>query len=50
MFLIKINFEFYFIIIFMIIVVSEGVLGLSILVSMARIYGNDYFLNCNLLW
>jgi hypothetical protein len=44
------NNEFYFLIIFIIIVVSEGVLGLSILVSIARIYGNDYFLRFNVLW
>lgn len=50
MFLVRINFELYFLIIFIIMIVSEGVLGLSILVSIARMYGNDYFLNCNLLW
>nr|ARH53762.1 NADH dehydrogenase subunit 4L [Carpelimus fuliginosus] len=42
--------SFYFLMIFMIMVVSEGVLGLSILVSMARMFGNDYFLSFNTLW
>nr|ALO77183.1 NADH deshydrogenase subunit 4L [Carpelimus sp. CAR01] len=44
------NSEFYFLMIFLIMVVSEGVLGLSILVSMVRMFGNDYFLSFNTLW
>nr|WON66000.1 NADH dehydrogenase subunit 4L [Carpelimus sp. 1 HFZ-2023b] len=50
MYLSLLNNEFYFLMIFMIMVVSEGVLGLSILVSMARMFGNDYFLSFNTLW
>nr|AML25610.1 NADH dehydrogenase subunit 4L [Staphylinidae sp. BMNH 1274668] len=48
--LLKMNFELYFLMIFMIMMVAEGVLGLSILVSLIRGYSNDYFNNYNLLW
>lgn len=44
------NNEYYFIMIFITIVVCEGVLGLSILVSLIRTHGNDYFQTFNLLW
>ena len=44
------DYEFYFLIVFMIIVVGEGVLGLSILVSIIRTHGNDYFQRFNILW
>lgn len=37
------NFEFFFSIIFLIFRVCEGALGLSILVSLIRTHGNDYF-------
>lgn len=47
--LINFNYELYFIIIFIIIVVREGVLGLSILVSIIRTHGNDYFQRFNIL-
>nr|WKU84037.1 NADH dehydrogenase subunit 4L [Ocyptamus dimidiatus] len=43
------NFENYFIIVFLTFSVCEGVLGLSILVSMIRMYGNDYFQSFNIL-
>nr|YP_010701700.1 NADH dehydrogenase subunit 4L [Dasysyrphus albostriatus]WCJ53261.1 NADH dehydrogenase subunit 4L [Dasysyrphus albostriatus] len=43
------NFEGYFSMIFMTFSVCEGVLGLSILVSMIRMYGNDYFQSFNIL-
>nr|WKU84114.1 NADH dehydrogenase subunit 4L [Rhinoprosopa nasuta] len=43
------NFESYFCMIFMTFMVCEGVLGLSILVSMIRMYGNDYFQSFNIL-
>nr|YP_010895115.1 NADH dehydrogenase subunit 4L [Fazia fascifrons]WJW73641.1 NADH dehydrogenase subunit 4L [Fazia fascifrons] len=43
------NFESYFCMIFMTFSVCEGVLGLSILVSMIRMYGNDYFQSFNIL-
>nr|WON66091.1 NADH dehydrogenase subunit 4L [Anotylus sp. 'Oxytelopsis' 1 HFZ-2023b] len=44
------NYEYYFLMIFMIMVVSEGVLGLSLLVSIIRTHGNDYFQSFNILW
>nr|YP_010895297.1 NADH dehydrogenase subunit 4L [Toxomerus saphiridiceps]WJW73888.1 NADH dehydrogenase subunit 4L [Toxomerus saphiridiceps] len=43
------NFENYFSMVFMTFSVCEGVLGLSILVSMIRMYGNDYFQSFNIL-
>lgn len=43
------NFELYFSIYFLTFSVCEGVLGLSILVSIIRTHGNDYFLNFSLL-
>nr|AXS64975.1 NADH dehydrogenase subunit 4L [Cucujoidea sp. 35 KM-2017] len=42
--------ELYFSMIFMVMSVSEGVLGLSLLVLMVRTHGNDYFSSFNLLW
>nr|UPX88651.1 NADH dehydrogenase subunit 4L [Hydraena nigrita] len=42
--------EFYFSMIFMTMSVCEGVLGLSILVSLVRSHGNDYFQSFNILW
>nr|YP_010586650.1 NADH dehydrogenase subunit 4L [Wormaldia unispina]UZZ44464.1 NADH dehydrogenase subunit 4L [Wormaldia unispina] len=41
--------ESYFLMFFMIFMVCEAVLGLSLMVSMVRIYGNDYFQSFNLL-
>nr|YP_010446994.1 NADH dehydrogenase subunit 4L [Loxocera planivena]UTM10359.1 NADH dehydrogenase subunit 4L [Loxocera planivena] len=49
MYLNMINYEMYFTMIFLVFSVCEGVLGLSILVSMIRTYGNDYFQSFNLL-
>nr|AXS66473.1 NADH dehydrogenase subunit 4L [Coleoptera sp. 24 KM-2017] len=43
-------FEFYFNMIFLTMSVCEGALGLSILVSMIRTHGNDYFQTFNVLW
>lgn len=43
------NFEQYFRIYFLVFSVCEGVLGLSILVSIIRSHGNDYFLNYSFL-
>lgn len=37
------NYEFYFVIVFLVFSVCEGSLGLSVLVSMIRRYGNDYY-------
>lgn len=43
-------YEYYFRIIFLTLSVCEGSLGLSILVSIVRSYGNDYFQTFNILW
>nr|WOR80624.1 NADH dehydrogenase subunit 4L [Curtos sp.] len=43
-------YESYFLMIFLSFSVCEGSLGLSILVSMVRSYGNDYFNMLNFLW
>nr|WOR80767.1 NADH dehydrogenase subunit 4L [Pygoluciola sp.] len=44
------KYESYFLMIFLSLSVCEGALGLSILVSMVRMYGNDYFNSFNVLW
>nr|YP_010270183.1 NADH dehydrogenase subunit 4L [Potamometra tibetensis]UJY96948.1 NADH dehydrogenase subunit 4L [Potamometra tibetensis]UJY96961.1 NADH dehydrogenase subunit 4L [Potamometra tibetensis] len=50
-FLMNYSGEYYFIIIFLTFSVCEGVLGLSILVSMIRCHGNDNLMNMSgLLW
>nr|YP_010693850.1 NADH dehydrogenase subunit 4L [Tachina punctocincta]WCD42080.1 NADH dehydrogenase subunit 4L [Tachina punctocincta] len=43
------NYENYFSMMFLIFSVCEGALGLSILVSMIRTHGNDYFQSFNIL-
>nr|YP_010292346.1 NADH dehydrogenase subunit 4L [Gonimbrasia tyrrhea]ULO26071.1 NADH dehydrogenase subunit 4L [Gonimbrasia tyrrhea] len=43
------EYDMYMLMIFLVFVVCEGALGLSILVSMIRTYGNDYFQSFNLL-
>nr|YP_009110233.1 NADH dehydrogenase subunit 4L [Pseudoxya diminuta]AIW64991.1 NADH dehydrogenase subunit 4L [Pseudoxya diminuta] len=42
-FLINFNFDYFFPVIFLVFSVCEGALGLSILVSMIRSHGNDFF-------
>lgn len=42
--------EYFFILIYLIIRVCEGVLGLRILVSIIRVCGNDYILSFSSLW
>nr|YP_009995515.1 NADH dehydrogenase subunit 4L [Ochthebius viridis]QNP09970.1 NADH dehydrogenase subunit 4L [Ochthebius viridis] len=42
--------EYYFSMIFMTMSVCEGALGLSLLVSLIRSHGNDYFQSFNILW
>nr|AFQ62216.1 NADH dehydrogenase subunit 4L [Hypomedon debilicornis] len=44
------NFEFYFSMVFLTMSVCEGALGLSILVSLIRTHGNDYFQTFSMLW
>nr|QEJ81408.1 NADH dehydrogenase subunit 4L [Lucidina sp. FM13] len=43
-------YESNFLLVFLTMSVCEGVLGLSILVSMVRNFGNDYFNSLNILW
>nr|QTC08171.1 NADH dehydrogenase subunit 4L [Parachauliodes japonicus] len=49
LFLFVFNYEMYFSMIFLTFTVCEGALGLSILVSMIRTHGNDYFNSFNIL-
>uniref|UniRef100_UPI00315DB57E NADH dehydrogenase subunit 4L n=1 Tax=Sinobirma bouyeri TaxID=1236722 RepID=UPI00315DB57E len=44
-----IEFDMYMLMIFLVFSVCEGALGLSILVSMIRTHGNDYFQSFSLL-
>nr|AII02269.1 NADH dehydrogenase subunit 4L [Rhodoneura mellea] len=43
------NYNLYMLMVFLVFSVCEGALGLSILVSMIRTHGNDYFQSFNLL-
>nr|AMN09012.1 NADH dehydrogenase subunit 4L [Cylindrotoma sp. ZK-2016] len=43
------NYECFFSMLFLVFSVCEGALGLSILVSMIRTHGNDYFNSFNIL-
>nr|YP_448916.1 NADH dehydrogenase subunit 4L [Sclerophasma paresisense]ABB81900.1 NADH dehydrogenase subunit 4L [Sclerophasma paresisense] len=43
------NYEIYFMMMFIVFSVCEGALGLSILVSMIRTHGNDYFQSFSIL-
>lgn len=46
-----IQYELIFLIVFLTFIVREGVLGISLLISMVRIFGNNYFQSINLfLW
>nr|WNV61903.1 NADH dehydrogenase subunit 4L [Urodexia penicillum] len=49
MYLNMINYENFFSMMFLVFSVCEGALGLSILVSMIRIHGNNYFQSFNVL-
>nr|YP_010166669.1 NADH dehydrogenase subunit 4L [Lioporeus pilatei]QRV62760.1 NADH dehydrogenase subunit 4L [Lioporeus pilatei] len=48
LFLSMFDYEFYFSMMFLVFSVCESVLGLSILVSLIRTHGNDYFFSLNL--
>nr|YP_009743975.1 NADH dehydrogenase subunit 4L [Trogolegnum pseudambulyx]QIE12747.1 NADH dehydrogenase subunit 4L [Trogolegnum pseudambulyx] len=48
-FLMNIDYDMYMLMVFLVFSVCEGSLGLSILVSMIRTHGNDYFQSFNLL-
>nr|YP_010586286.1 NADH dehydrogenase subunit 4L [Hydroptila angulata]UZZ44048.1 NADH dehydrogenase subunit 4L [Hydroptila angulata] len=41
--------EFFLLMVFLVFSVCEGILGISLLVYMVRVYGNDYFSSFNLL-
>lgn len=45
----SIDYDIYILILFLVFSVCEGALGLSILVSIIRTHGNDYFQRFNLL-
>nr|QLY89924.1 NADH dehydrogenase subunit 4L [Clusiodes albimanus] len=49
MYLLIFNYEIYFSMMFLTFSVCEGALGLSILVSMIRSHGNDYFQSFNVI-
>nr|YP_010271101.1 NADH dehydrogenase subunit 4L [Neptis obscurior]UJY98870.1 NADH dehydrogenase subunit 4L [Neptis obscurior] len=49
MYLMMIEYNMYMLMVFLVFSVCEGVLGLSILVSMIRTHGNDYFHSFNLI-
>nr|YP_009630814.1 NADH dehydrogenase subunit 4L [Notocrypta curvifascia]QBS14475.1 NADH dehydrogenase subunit 4L [Notocrypta curvifascia] len=49
MYLSLIEFDMYMLMVFLVFSVCEGTLGISILVSMIRTYGNDYFQSFSLL-
>nr|ALO76748.1 NADH deshydrogenase subunit 4L [Strongylium suspicax] len=42
--------EYFFSMVFLTFSVCEGVLGLSVLVSLIRTHGNDYFQSFSVLW
>nr|QXG82681.1 NADH dehydrogenase subunit 4L [Alleculinae sp. BMNH 1042437] len=42
--------DYFFSMVFLTFSVCEGVLGLSILVSLIRTHGNDYFQSFSILW
>nr|WHL46509.1 NADH dehydrogenase subunit 4L [Edessena gentiusalis] len=48
-FLSSIEYDMYMLMVFLVFSVCEGALGLSILVSMIRTHGNDYFQGFNML-
>lgn len=48
-YLVSIDYDLYILIVFLVFSVCEGALGLSILVSIIRTHGNDYFQRFNLL-
>nr|UBA16555.1 NADH dehydrogenase subunit 4L [Limenitis homeyeri] len=48
LYLMMIDYSLYMLMVFLVFSVCEGALGLSILVSMIRTHGNDYFQSFNL--
>nr|AQU13938.1 NADH dehydrogenase subunit 4L [Vespa ducalis] len=49
MMLMYLNLDFY-LLIFMVMFVMEGVMGISVVVMIVRFKGNEYFKNLNLVW
>nr|YP_010616533.1 NADH dehydrogenase subunit 4L [Vagrans egista]WAU48167.1 NADH dehydrogenase subunit 4L [Vagrans egista] len=49
LYLMMMNYNLYMLMVFLVFSVCEGALGLSILVSMIRTHGNDYFQSYNLI-
>nr|YP_010437844.1 NADH dehydrogenase subunit 4L [Bassarona dunya]UTB53976.1 NADH dehydrogenase subunit 4L [Bassarona dunya] len=49
MYLMMIDYNLYMLMVFLVFSVCEGALGLSILVSMIRTHGNDYFQSFSLI-
>nr|YP_009236661.1 NADH dehydrogenase subunit 4L [Telchinia acerata]AMJ17128.1 NADH dehydrogenase subunit 4L [Telchinia acerata] len=49
LYLMMIEYNMYMLMVFLVFTVCEGALGLSILVSMIRTHGNDYFQSFNLI-
>nr|YP_010417488.1 NADH dehydrogenase subunit 4L [Junonia chorimene]USF17543.1 NADH dehydrogenase subunit 4L [Junonia chorimene] len=49
MYLMMLEYNMYMLMVFLVFSVCEGALGLSILVSMIRTHGNDYFQSYNLI-
>nr|YP_009236687.1 NADH dehydrogenase subunit 4L [Telchinia circeis]AMJ17154.1 NADH dehydrogenase subunit 4L [Telchinia circeis] len=49
LYLMEIDYNLYMLMVFLVFSVCEGALGLSILVSMIRTHGNDYFQSFNLI-
>nr|UUF68427.1 NADH dehydrogenase subunit 4L [Oreta sp.] len=49
LYLMNISYDLYMLMVFLVFSVCEGALGLSILISMIRTHGNDYFQSFNLL-
>nr|ALO70677.1 NADH deshydrogenase subunit 4L [Lucifotychus sp. 1 EF-2015] len=50
MLLLYFDYEFYILMIFLVMSICEGVLGLAILISLIRTHGNDYIKTFSLLW
>nr|YP_009054379.1 NADH dehydrogenase subunit 4L [Heliconius hecale]YP_009121616.1 NADH dehydrogenase subunit 4L [Heliconius ismenius]AIJ02075.1 NADH dehydrogenase subunit 4L [Heliconius hecale]AJF94294.1 NADH dehydrogenase subunit 4L [Heliconius ismenius]QJA26189.1 NADH dehydrogenase subunit 4L [Spodoptera frugiperda] len=49
LYLMMVDYNMYMLMVFLVFSVCEGALGLSILVSMIRTHGNDYFQSYNLI-
>nr|YP_009711060.1 NADH dehydrogenase subunit 4L [Vespula flaviceps]QGI24286.1 NADH dehydrogenase subunit 4L [Vespula flaviceps] len=49
MMMMNFNKDFY-LLVFMVMFVIEGILGISLIVMMIRFKGNEYFKNLNLMW